>query len=679
MIFTPNEIQRLFGIIDFRLAKIVADVLGVEQLTPEDKILLEKNKVEWRKELGKISPYYQSYLFGKLSGVLSPSQLRSIDYSDFSKYIDKKQFKTLSIAEKAMFNAAASRTYAYIKSMGSRMKDILNNSISQEEIKILAETQRQLEHTTIKREMIEGVLKKKSVQSIVSEIGHSLEDWNRDWGRIVETEMQGIYQIGVAQQIMENHGADALVYKEVYPQACLPTDRTEFLTKDGFKFLKDINEDVDLMATYNIETNTLEYSSIKRKIQYIYKGDMNRYKHKNIEFMVTPNHKMLVGKKRRVNNKYFIKNELIESQLIPKNKNAFFRYTVENWNGYDVDTIEIAGKVFDTKDFSQFMGWYLSEGSCYRKRITTWKGKKHVINPHINISQRKELYIKEIEECLERCFKKKVDTQGDNHIIHLDQSYNDFIEWLKTLGDRAWKKKVPDEIKMLSKKHLNLFLLSYLHGDGYYNSSLTQLGSEYTSIITSSPKMRDDLMEIILKCGFRTSYRIIDNIGKIRYSKDSVRFETKRLMYVISICKTKNLSAPYKYFEVVQNWEGEVGCVEVEKNNTLLVRINGKCIWVGNCKYCIKAYTTQGIGSKPRIFKLIDLIANGDNIGVKAKDWKPVLGPQHPWCRCNLRYIPKGYVWDEELQTFVPPKDFERKVQRRSKVKIYVGDKEFTV
>lgn len=316
MIFTPNEIQRLFGIIDFRLAKIVADVLGVEQLTPEDKILLEKNKVEWRKELGKISPYYQSYLFGKLSGVLSPSQLRSIDYSDFSKYIDKKQFKTLSIAEKAMFNAAATRTYTYIKSMGSRMKDILNNSISQEEIKILAETQRQLEHTTIKREMIEGVLKKKSVQSIVSEIGHSLEDWNRDWGRIVETEMQGIYQIGVAQQIMENHGIDALVYKEVYPQAC---------------------------------------------------------------------------------------------------------------------------------------------------------------------------------------------------------------------------------------------------------------------------------------------------------------------------------------------------------------------------KYCIKAYTTQGIGSKPRIFKLIDLIANGDNIGVKAKDWKPVLGPQHPWCRCNLRYIPKGYVWDEELQTFVPPKDFERKVQRRSKVKIYVGDKEFTV
>lgn len=316
MIFTPNEIQRLFGIIDFRLAKIIADVLGVNQLTPEDKILLERNNVEWRKELGKISPYYQSYLFGKLSGVLSPSQLQSIDYNDFSQYIERKQFKTLSNTEKAMFNAAATRSYAYIKSMGSRMKDIINNAVSQEEIKLLTEQQRILEHTTIKREMIEGVLKKKSIQSIVSDIGHSLEDWNRDWGRIVETEMQGIYQIGVAQQIMENHGTEAFVYKEVYPQAC---------------------------------------------------------------------------------------------------------------------------------------------------------------------------------------------------------------------------------------------------------------------------------------------------------------------------------------------------------------------------SYCIHAYTTQGIGSKPRIFKLIDLIANGDNIGLKRKDWKPVLGPQHPFCRCNLRYIPKGYIWDDELKIFIPPKDYKRKIQRESKVRIYVGDKEFVV
>lgn len=316
MIFTPDEIQRLFDIIDYRLARIVADVLGESKLSSEDKELLKRYGYKWKDELKKLPPYYQSYLFGRLSGQLTPSQLKTLDYTDLLSYIDKKQYKALTTSEKAMYDAAATRTYSYIKTMGKRMRDILSNSISEEEVKLIAETQRQLELTTIKKETIEGTLKKKSIQSIISSIGHSLDDWNRDWGRIVETEMQYIYQIGVAQQIMNEYGAEALVYKQVYP---------------------------------------------------------------------------------------------------------------------------------------------------------------------------------------------------------------------------------------------------------------------------------------------------------------------------------------------------------------------------GSCRFCQQLYTTGGVGTKPRIFKLIDLIANGDNIGLKSKDWKPTLGPVHPFCRCNTRYIPKSYVWNDETQSFEPVKHFDRKVERRSKVKITVGNKEFVV
>lgn len=316
MIFTPEEIQRLFDIIDYRLARIVADVLGGDALKPEDKELLKRNGYDWAKELKKIPPYYQSFLFGRLSGVLTPAQLRSVDYRDFLLFVERNQFKELSTREKAVYNAAATRTYSYIKTMGQRMRDILSNAISQEDVKLLTEQQRQLELGTIKKEITEGVLKRRSVQSIISNIGHSLNDWNRDWGRIVETEMQGIYQIGIAETIMSEHGLDALVYKEVFP---------------------------------------------------------------------------------------------------------------------------------------------------------------------------------------------------------------------------------------------------------------------------------------------------------------------------------------------------------------------------GACKHCLRLYTTNGSGSKPRLFKLVDLIANGDNIGLKTQYWKPVLGYVHPFCRCQLRYLPKGYVWDEERQIFAPPKDYKPKIERRSKVKIYVGDKTFEV
>ena len=77
-------------------------------------------------------------------------------------------------------------------------------------------------------------------------------------------------------------------------------------------------------------------------------------------------------------------------------------------------------------------------------------------------------------------------------------------------------------------------------------------------------------------------------------------------------------------------YEGFICDVELEKYHTLFIRRNGKVCISGNC-------------------------------------------------RCDLRYIPKGYVWDDETQSFIPPKGYKRQVERRSKVKIYVGSKEFIV
>ena len=60
MIFTPEEIQKLYDIIDYRLARIVADVMGDELLTPEDKSLLRRYGYKWRREIEKLPPYFQS-------------------------------------------------------------------------------------------------------------------------------------------------------------------------------------------------------------------------------------------------------------------------------------------------------------------------------------------------------------------------------------------------------------------------------------------------------------------------------------------------------------------------------------------------------------------------------------------------------------------------------------------
>ncbi len=104
-----------------------------------------------------------------------------------------------------------------------------------------------------------------------------------------------------------------------------------------------------------------------------------------------------------------------------------------------------------------------------------------------------------------------------------------------------------------------------------------------------------------------------------------------------------------------------------------------KDVYEGACRHCIKAYLTNGLGSKPKIFKLSELEANGTNIGRKVADWKPVLGGMHPFCRCTLNYVPDGYTWNEEKKMFEIPDDFKRKVNRKSNVYVHVGKKKFVV
>jgi hypothetical protein len=118
--------------------------------------------------------------------------------------------------------------------------------------------------------------------------------------------------------------------------------------------------------------------------------------------------------------------------------------------------------------------------------------------------------------------------------------------------------------------------------------------------------------------------------------------------------------------------QGRAEVFEKEDGPDVLVY---KQVYPGACRHCISKYLTNGIGSKPKVFKLSDLIANGTNIGRKVINWLATITGLHPFCRCHLNKVPKGYVWDEEKEMFNIPKDFKRKIDRKSKIIINVGDK----
>lgn len=64
------------------------------------------------------------------------------------------------------------------------------------------------------------------------------------------------------------------------------------------------------------------------------------------------------------------------------------------------------------------------------------------------------------------------------------------------------------------------------------------------------------------------------------------------------------------------------------------------------CPKC-KELFLEADGVTPKTFNIQELIANGDNVGKKRADWKPVIGCVHPNCHCVLMVKPPNTVFDE--------------------------------
>lgn len=80
-----------------------------------------------------------------------------------------------------------------------------------------------------------------------------------------------------------------------------------------------------------------------------------------------------------------------------------------------------------------------------------------------------------------------------------------------------------------------------------------------------------------------------------------------------------------------------------------------KRVYPSACKHCKRLYLQGNFGSEPKVFTLKQLQMNGTNIGRKTKDWKPVVGPTHPWCRCTLEHKKAGFDWNPNTQRFSTP------------------------
>lgn len=660
MIFNNEQIQEILSLVDFRFADLVWKIFGPSHLTSQDKENLKKHGIDPGSLVKKIPPYWANWMFGLLSGKLSDYQTKQISYKDLLDYLARRQYETPSKREIEEYEMACNRTYGYLKGLGDKMKKDISSYISDSELRMRMEQER-----TIKEGVKRGIVERDTTKLIAAKISNQLNDWSRDWNRIVETEYQGVFNMGRVQSYMrEGDGPNTLIYFDVYPAACRhcirlyltagigsepklftaeeligngtnigrrvadwkPTiitavhpfcydDKVEVLTNKGWKFFKDLDK-TELFLSINPETGEGEYVPAVAWINQYYEGDMVYRKSKCFDLANTPNH-VHVGRKHGQKHISLVNESDIKD-------NFSFLSHIPSWKGIDTPFIVIDNKKYDTNLFCEFLGYYLSEGS-----FTEWGDKNRTIpRRRVNISQKKSEAKEKIIKCCGALFKNVIVTKERIEFNLNKENDKDLIHIIRSFG-HAHEKYVPDFIKELSPKYIKIFLDAFLLGDGTVHRGVLYDGYQCKPqriYSTSSVKLKDDLGELLLKVGKCPSFK---NRGKSIYH---CKKQKKDYLARYDQWNVAELNSKYRYGKVMKKeikpYKGFIYDVELEKNHTLVVRRN-------------------------------------DNVCVSGN------------CRCLARRYMKGDVWDKETRSFKQPIDYKRKTAPGAKVKIIVGDKVF--
>jgi replicative DNA helicase Mcm len=393
---------------------------------------------------------------------------------------------------------------------------------------------------------------------------------------------------------------DRSALHEAMEQQCYSAD-TEVLTRDGWKLFSELVP-TDEIATLK-KNHTIEYHVPTNIISYYHYGEMISLKSRQVSLLVTPNHKLYCETYKRAN----IYSNVCLKPVLSVFSKRMRMYKSGLWVGkeqeehiipeFEVKTNQNGKRVlpalkFKMDDWLEFLGYYISEGCC-----PIYKNGDYY---RINIAQQKKQNILLIDDCLKRMgFKTEYDGLGWN-INSKQIAYH-----MKSFG-KSCMRHVPQYVKNLSPRQIQIFLKALLLGDGH----VTAKGS--MSYITSSKRLANDIQELLLKVGLSGNIYTRMNVPKAKGPIYVVRTVTKN--------KPQINSNQQKQWEFV-GYSDMVYCVDVP-NHVIYVRRNGKPIWCGNCVSIAKAGICTTLQSRcsilaaanPKLGRFDDVVALAEQI-----------------------------------------------------------------
>ncbi|MDV3277754.1 MAG: DEAD/DEAH box helicase [Nitrososphaerales archaeon] len=371
------------------------------------------------------------------------------------------------------------------------------------------------------------------------------------------------------------------------PTACYD-GKTEVLTRTGWKSFKDVDSNEEVLSM-NPKTFGMEYVKAIGKVGYPYTGVMVHVEGKEIDFRVTANHNMFVCREderkarnplsSRPNGRQPARFEFRPAWEIHRN----WKFKTDGiWEGrasryFELPPMEVRGRYprsqrplptlrIPMKQFLNFLGWYLAEGST-----------KHGHGDYeVTLCQRKDP--RRAREALAKLGIARVYTTGSERHRHFSISSPQLARYLSQFG-RTFEKFVPDFVKELTSDEIRVFLDSYHRGDGH-------VGRDGSSPVfnTTSRRLADDVQELLLKVGISSSVRF-GGLSPSHRMPDGHTIKSKHPDFEIAGRRYSEHGIDYRKpskpsFENTKN--ETVYCLTLPKYHLLYVRRNGKALWCGN-------------------------------------------------------------------------------------------------
>ena len=264
-------------------------------------------------------------------------------------------------------------------------------------------------------------------------------------------------------------------------QGCFD-EKTEILTEKGWKYFKDLSKE-DKVAQVS-KDGFLSYVKPLDIIVYENNGELIRIKHRHVDLLVNPSHRLYFSPR------YWVYSKDGKRRWNPSNQKRFkILSAAEAFGkvGHFKREIKWKGKK-ENPDWFEFLGFWFAEGGVY---ANSRDGYRLQISQKTKIDYARKLLKKQNFSNLKEYENK------DKVRVFVIRDKKLALEFKKYKLKGKGKKVIPDYVFKADRKSLQSFLKGYRMGDGTPNKK-----SSGFTIYTSSKVLRDQLQIIGILAGY---------------------------------------------------------------------------------------------------------------------------------------------------------------------------------